>query len=75
MTAPVPDQSTSQSHDRDQRKRVALRMLVDEMLSQIRATSNSSTWSDDERTRAEQDLDRIMSQVRREAMREIGGLR
>ena len=75
MTASVPDQPTSQPHDRDQRKRVALRMLVDEMLSQIRATSNASTWSDDERSRAEQDLDRIMSQVRREAMREIGGHR
>jgi len=73
MTSPVPDQPISPAADRDQRKRLALRMLVDEMLSQIRATSNASTWSADERLRAEQDLDRIMSQVRREAMREIGG--
>ena len=57
--------------EKDQRRRVALRALVDEMLAQIRATSDSTTWTAEERERAEQDLDRIMSQVRREAMREL----
>lgn len=54
----------------DQRKRVALRALVDEMLSQIRATASSDTWTPEERRRAEEDLERIMRQVRTEAMRE-----
>ena len=67
MTAPQTDET-----DKEQRKRVALRLLVDEMLIQIRNTSQSQTWSEDERARAEQDLDRIMNQVRREAMRDLG---
>ena len=67
MTAPQTDDT-----DKEQRKRVALRLLVDEMLIQIRNTSQSPTWSEDERSRAEQDLDRIMNQVRREAMRDLG---
>jgi hypothetical protein len=61
-----------QPSDKDQRKRVALRLLVDEMLAQIRATSRADGWSTEDRARAEQDLDRIMSQVRREAMRDLG---
>ena len=66
MTAPKTGET-----EKDQRRRVALRLLVDEMLTQIRATSQSETWSEDERARAEQDLDRIMNQVRREAMRDL----
>lgn len=53
----------------EQRRRLALRALVDEMLTQIRATSDADAWSDDERARAESDLERIMARVRDEAMR------
>ncbi|HYD54850.1 MAG TPA: hypothetical protein VEA99_19605 [Gemmatimonadaceae bacterium] len=68
----MADETTESPVDRDQRRRVALRLLVDEMLAQIRATSRADHWSPEERARAEQDLDRIMGQVRREAMRELG---
>jgi ribosome recycling factor len=60
---PTPDQI-------EKRKRLALRSLVDEMLAQIRATSSSESWTPDDRRRAEEDLERIMNQVRTEAMRE-----
>lgn len=53
----------------EKRRRLALRALVDEMLAQIRQTSESDDWSDADRLRAEADLERIMTQVRTEAMR------
>jgi hypothetical protein len=53
----------------DRRKRVALRRLIDEMLSEIRAAASEENWTAEARTQAESDLARIMDQVRREAMR------
>jgi hypothetical protein len=53
----------------DRRKRVALRRLIDEMLAEIRAAANEENWTSDARAQAEQDLARIMDQVRHEAMR------
>ena len=53
----------------DRRKRVALRRLIDEMLSEIRAAANEDNWTAETRTQAESDLARIMDQVRQEAMR------
>ncbi len=53
----------------DRRKRVALRRLIDEMLSEIRAAASEENWTPAARTQAESDLARIMDQVRREAMR------
>ena len=53
----------------DRRKRVALRRLIDEMLSEIRAAASEENWTPEARTQAESDLARIMDQVRREAMR------
>lgn len=61
-----PDSAPASTHE--QRKRLALRALVDEMLDQIRATSASDTWTAEERRRAEEDLERIMNQVRHEAI-------
>ena len=55
----------------ERRVRAALRTLVDEMMSQIRAASQHEVWTADERARAEADLERIMVQVRREAMAEL----
>jgi hypothetical protein len=53
----------------DRRKRVALRRLIDEMLTEIRAAANEENWTSEARNQAESDLARIMDQVRREAMR------
>lgn len=53
----------------DRRKRVALRRLIDEMLTEIRAAASEDNWTPEARTQAESDLARIMDQVRREAMR------
>lgn len=56
----------------DRRARAALRALVDEMLLQIRATSRSDDWTEEDRARAQADLERIMESVRLEAMRGRG---
>ena len=53
--------------DRDRRMRPRFRALIDEMLDQIRRVSREQDWSAEARLQAEADLERIMSQVRREA--------
>ena len=55
-------------HD-DKRRNLALRLLVDEMMSTIREVAGKDLWSDAEREAYERDLDRIMVRVRDEAMR------
>ena len=54
----------------ERRRLTALRALVDELLGRIREVSAHPEWTDDERARAEADLDRIMSSVREEALRD-----
>jgi hypothetical protein len=53
----------------ERRRRLALRALVEEMLTEIRSAASEETWTPEERQRAEADLARIMDQVRREAFR------
>jgi hypothetical protein len=53
--------------DRDRRMRPRFRALIDEMLDQIRRVSREQEWTTEARLQAEADLERIMSQVRREA--------
>lgn len=53
--------------DRDRRMRPRFRALIDEMLDQIRRVSREQEWTPEARLQAEADLERIMSQVRREA--------
>lgn len=53
----------------ERRRRLALRALVEEMLSGIRSAASEDDWTPEERQRAEADLARIMDQVRREAFR------
>ncbi len=53
--------------DRDRRMRPRFRALIDEMLDQIRRVSREQDWTAEARLQAEADLERIMSQVRREA--------
>jgi hypothetical protein len=65
-----PSQSSTSTDTVERRKRLALRALIDEMLSEIRsAAGGHEDWTPDERARAEADLARIMDQVRREAFR------
>lgn len=52
----------------DRRARPGFRALIDEMMQQIRAASRQEGWTQEERERAEADLERIMASVRREAM-------
>lgn len=55
---------------REERKNVLLRMLIDEMLEQVRELHRAAgPWPAEERKEAEAALERIMSQVRREALR------
>jgi hypothetical protein len=69
--AATQNQSTSQASSQtvDRRRRLALRALVEEMLTEIRSAASDETWTPEERQRAEADLARIMDQVRREAFR------
>jgi hypothetical protein len=53
--------------ERDRRLRPRFRALIDEMLDQIRRVSREQDWTAEARLQAEADLERIMSQVRREA--------
>ena len=52
----------------DRRRNARLRVLVDEMLASIRESQRRDDWTDEERARAEADLERIMAQVRRAAV-------
>jgi hypothetical protein len=54
----------------DRRARPGFRALIDEMMQQIRAASRQEGWTQEERDRAEADLERIMASVRRQAMDE-----
>lgn len=60
--------ATSEPSD-DKRRNLALRLLVDEMMSQIREVARKDLWTEEERQAYERDLDRIMGRVRDEAMR------
>ena len=51
----------------ERRQNARLRVLVDEMLTSIRDAQRRDGWTEEERERAEADLDRIMAQVRRAA--------
>lgn len=56
----------------ERRKNVLFRSLIDEMMVQFRELkSHSGPWPDEERARAEADLERIMSRVRAEAVRTV----
>ena len=57
----------------EQRKNALLRLLINEMLQQIRELQqHQGPWPEDERERIERDLERIMMQVRGAAMRNEG---
>lgn len=51
----------------ERRHNPRLRELVDEMLASIRAAANVDLWTPEERARYEEDMMRIMSNVRSQA--------
>ncbi len=56
--------------DEERRKNLLFRTLIDEMLTQVREMqAHAGPWPESERARAEADLERIMRQVREEALR------
>jgi hypothetical protein len=58
------------SDEPERRKRAAFRVLVEEMLDQIRdASRHEGVWTEDSRSAAEADLARIMEKVREEAIK------
>ena len=52
----------------ERRSNPRLRELVDEMLASIRAAHNVDLWSDEERSRCQADMARIMESVREHAV-------
>ncbi|MGQ0649277.1 MAG: hypothetical protein ACT4P7_17125 [Gemmatimonadaceae bacterium] len=57
--------------DRPERRNLLLRMLINEMLEQVRDMHrHAGPWAPDERSRAEETLERVMNQVRAEALRQ-----
>lgn len=54
----------------ERRRRDTLRSLVEEMMATIRAAAGQELWTPEERARAEEDLERVMAQVKREALSE-----
>ena len=54
----------------DRRSNVALRRLIDELLSRVRAADDK--WTPAERQTAEKDLERILAGLRSEALRDRG---
>ena len=57
----------------ERRSKPGLRALIDEMMTQLRAASNQDVWTPEARARAEEDLERIMETVRRQAVRQDAG--
>jgi hypothetical protein len=64
----MPHTPSHNSHTGPERRHnPRLRELVDEMLASIRAAANVDLWSPEERARYEQDMERIMANVRSQA--------
>jgi hypothetical protein len=61
---------TTKLRAEDRRARPGFRALIEEMMQQIRAASRQEGWTQEERERAEADLERIMASVRREALKD-----
>ena len=62
---------THDSSTAERRRNPLLRMLINEMLEQVRELNQHATaWTPDERAKAEAQLERIMDQVRGAASRQ-----
>ena len=69
MQNPTPTHYTGPS-GAERRMNPRLRELVDEMLASIRAAHKVDLWTEEERTKYQEDMARIMASVREQA---IGG--
>ncbi len=67
-TSPSHLNSHAAPNGAERRKNPRLRELVDEMLASIRAAHKVDLWTDEERTRYQQDMARIMESVREHAI-------
>lgn len=66
----VSDDAKKQTSVDDRRSQLGLRVLIDQMLQQVRELNrHAASWDPDERARAEQQLEMIMARVRDEAAR------
>lgn len=62
--------SPDSDEPQERRQNLLLRMLLNEMLDQVREMQrHAGPWPSEERANAEEALERIMTQVRAEAMR------
>ena len=52
----------------ERRRNPRLRELVDEMLVSIRFAANKELWTEEERARCQEDMQRIMASVREHAV-------
>ena len=70
----APGASAPPGAGHERRVRSGLRVLIDEMMMQLRtAAQHDDAWTPEERARAEADLARIMGQVRDETFRTPDG--
>jgi hypothetical protein len=66
----TPGGGTQQERVPERRRDPLFRSLIDDMLQQIRELrTHAGPWPPDERARVEEDLERIMDQVRNAALR------
>ena len=72
IDTPPPPDSTSGNPD-DRRRNVALRTLIDEMMSSIRTATQGNLWTTEERAQYERELATIMSRVRDHAVPKDNG--
>ncbi len=67
-TGEPADQSSTQDRPQDRRRNLALRALVDEMMTSIRGATQGHLWTTDERSQYERELAVIMTRVRSETV-------
>lgn len=62
--------SADETLPRPERRNLLLRLLIDDMLEQVREVQRAAgPWPEEERRQAEEALERIMAQVRAAALR------
>jgi hypothetical protein len=68
IDSPPPPSGPASGNPSDRRHNVALRALIDEMMSSIRTATQGNLWTTEERAQYERELATIMSRVRNQAV-------
>ena len=68
IDSPPPPSGPASGDPADRRRNVALRALIDEMMSSIRSATQGNLWTTEERAQYESELATIMSRVRNQAV-------